>query len=138
MTLDYDPNELDTDTAVSLLNKLAREHPRVEGPRIVNRDEFSPEDFEYYAPLTDPIGTVIVERTPELFEETTFLSEEEAHVVAMKELGLTHNGISMYYDLTSEGAAKSTIDEYSRRARQKYLKAERTVNELESLYGSDE
>lgn len=143
MPFEYDKDELDPEIAVSLLNRLAREHPGGEGLSNVplndiEGNEFSMEDFAYYESLTDPISRGIGERTDELFEGTTYLSEEEAHVVAMKELGLTHNAISIYYGLTSEGAAKSTIDEYSRRARQKYLRAKRTVDELEALYGGDE
>jgi hypothetical protein len=140
---EYNPSELDRDTAVAHMNKLAREHPQGEGlqvvaPNEIDGDEFSPEHFAYYQSLTEPIGEAISNRVIELFEGTTFLSEEEAHVVALKELGLTHNAISTYYSLTAETAAKSTVDEYSRRARQKYLKAKRTADELAPLYGGDE
>jgi len=143
MVFEYNSDELDTETAVELLNRLAREHPRREGLTYlplneIEGDEFSPEHLQYYHPLAEPITHAIDGRVAELFEETTFLSEEEAHVIALKELGLTHGGISMWYYLTSEGVEKSTVDEYSRRARQKFLKAKRTVDELKTLYGGDE
>jgi hypothetical protein len=76
-----------------------------------------------------------------LREETT-LSEREAEVVAFKRVGLTHNAIATYYGILDEGTVNdeqhptspSTVDEYSRRAGEKYRKAKRTAEELAEIY----
>jgi DNA-directed RNA polymerase specialized sigma24 family protein len=66
-------------------------------------------------------------RTDEL--EDVGLSGREAEVVACKEQGLTHPQIAEYVDLP-----KSTVDEYSRRSRNKLKQARALVDEIGSLY----
>ncbi|QLH81230.1 hypothetical protein [Halosimplex pelagicum] len=66
-------------------------------------------------------------RRDELSEET-ILSESEALVVALKELGdLPHSTIAKQF-----GLAKSTVDEYNRRADNKLALAKQTVETLNS------
>lgn len=134
MEFEFDSDELDIETAVELLNELARKTP--EGRTYP--PEMDWQDLEKLHPLAYKVADAAADRVTELFEGTTYLSEEEAHIVALKELGLTHHAISVKTGLDSEGIMKSTVDEYSRRARQKYLKAKRTVDELEELYGGED
>lgn len=64
----------------------------------------------------------------ELERETT-LSEREAEVAALKQLGgYSHNRIAGLLDID-----KSTVDEYSRRITDKIRMAEKTIAELEDL-----
>jgi len=61
-------------------------------------------------------------RRDEVAEET-FLSEREALVVALKQLGdMSHGDIAEMFE-----PSKSTIDEYSSRANGKVKKAKRTI-----------
>jgi len=117
-------------------------------------DELYPERYDWYevrrvvlqlkeqfSPSRD--DTELARRYQTLRTETT-LSNREAEVVALKELGLTHNAISTYYAVIAEGTtgdeqypqSVSTVDEYSRRASQKYKTAQRTLDELEPTYGN--
>lgn len=64
----------------------------------------------------------------EQFEEETTLSHKEAWVAAVKRLSpMSHAEIA---EFAGDGTAKSTIDEYSRRANQKVETARRTVDLL--------
>lgn len=78
--------------------------------------------------------------------EDTFLSEREAEVFALKQRGLTHGAITLFYQVlahaeydghqfTGGPQSRSTVDEYSRRAGRKYHRASETVSILESHYG---
>lgn len=67
-------------------------------------------------------------RTEELVENTV-LSEREAQVAALKELiGAKHDRIAEILDLE-----KSTVDEYSRRMRDKFFEAGETVEQLQPI-----
>lgn len=57
------------------------------------------------------------------------LSGREAEVVSLKEQGLTHPEIAEYLELP-----KSTVDEYSRRARRKFKQARELVAEVGGTY----
>jgi ribosome-binding protein aMBF1 (putative translation factor) len=73
--------------------------------------------------LNESVCTVC--RTDEL-AESTVLSQREAEVAAHKQItGASHETISDRIDLT-----KSTVDEYSRRMKEKVRKAAITTNEL--------
>jgi hypothetical protein len=78
--------------------------------------------------------------------EDTVLSEREAEVYALKQRGLTHDAITLFYQVLAHAGydghqfvdgpqSRSTVDEYSRRARRKYHRAKETVAILESHYG---
>lgn len=80
------------------------------------------------------------------FVEDTFLSEREAEVFALKQRGLTHGAITLFYQVLAHAEydghqfvdgpqSRSTVDEYSRRARRKYQRAKETVAVLKSHYG---
>ena len=60
--------------------------------------------------------------------DETILSEREADVMALKQItGKSHEDISDELELD-----KSTVDEYSRRAREKFFRAAETVQALET------
>lgn len=60
--------------------------------------------------------------------DQTFLSRREAEVIALKQLtGMSHEDIAEHLELD-----KSTVDEYSRRAREKFYRAAETVEALET------
>ena len=61
------------------------------------------------------------------------VSDQEAMVLALKERDFTHNEIASKMDIE-----KGTVDTYSRRAREKYLDAKRTVTALEGFWPVDE
>lgn len=67
------------------------------------------------------------ERAEELYGETS-LTEGEARVAALKELGLSHSEIA-----DELGLAKSTVDENSRRIRRRIEASRRTLEELTPL-----
>lgn len=116
-------------------------------------DELHPESYDWYEVRRKVLAlkqqtspnkdSELAERCKTLRTETT-LSPREAEVVAFKELGLTHNAISTYYAVVAKGTTSdeqfpqsvSTVDEYSRRASQKYKTAQRTLDELEPTYGN--
>lgn len=85
-------------------------------------DEYDPSERDGWV---DPF--IHDRRTDEL--EDVGLSGREAEVVACKEQGLTHEQIAEYLELP-----KSTVDEYSRRARSKVLDARALVDELAETY----
>ncbi len=62
----------------------------------------------------------------EFLIDNTVLSRRESEVTALKEQGMTHEKIAELIELD-----KSTVDEYSRRMKQKVQKAKTTGNELE-------
>lgn len=126
-----------TETAAGWLNKFARE---------ASEDRRYPEDYEYDQVLS--LADRVVEETLDratVFREDTLLSDTEATVVALKEIGLTHAGISLTLsigpngtadrELASSSPATSTVDEYARRAREKYLAGQRTHLILDSVFG---
>ncbi|WP_147302050.1 hypothetical protein [Haloferax sp. Atlit-4N] len=122
--------DMDDDSIVQLLNQSAKD----------SSEEGLPDDFlhsfdyvEEREALDKRVGELIVDRFAEL-EDDTNLSGNEAYVVSLKEIGLTHQAIAYKMRLISD-ATKSTVDEYSRRARQKFLQAKQTVDNLESVYG---
>lgn len=130
--LEIDFDEMETDAVVEVVNTLAREGSAPELPSDFFDQKYEQEHFN----LIDSLYSRLSERRATLRQETS-VSDFESLVVALKGIGMTHNGISLLTSLESEGAAKSTIDEYSRRARQKYLQAKRTVSLLEDVYGGD-
>ena len=69
-------------------------------------------------------------------EENTFLAERESQVVALKMLGRSHSQIAdLLQNRYGEHSPKqATVSSHSRRAREKYHRALRTVVELEPLY----
>lgn len=115
-------------------------------------DELHPENYDWYEvrryvlalkqQMRSSSDSDLSERCQTLRTETT-LSPREAEVVALKEHGLTHNAIATYYGVVDKGTTNdeqyplsiSTVDEYSRRAGEKYDTAMRTVEELEEAYG---
>ena len=130
--LEIDFDEMETDALVEVVNALARKGSTPELP-----SDFLDQNYEQaHYNLVDSLYSRLSEQQSTLRQETS-VSDFESLVVALKGIGITHNGISLLTSLDSEGAAKSTIDEYSRRARQKYLQAKRTVSLLEDIYGGD-
>lgn len=127
------------ESAVSWLNKLARDAP----DGRLYPDEYDPEDIrELAVPLSEAMADYadrneLAARCAELTE--TSLSDREVDVVALKELGLTHDAIALamtYWGGPDTGSVSpSTVDEYSRRAREKFQRAQRTVEELRDTYG---
>lgn len=122
-----------TEPATGWLNKLAREAPD---------DRWFPEDYprEDVLNLAHQVGEETLDRANILREDTT-LSENEAEVVALKEAGLTHAGCALAMTLPRQeesvtaSVAESTVDEYARRAREKYLAGQRTHLILNSVFG---
>jgi hypothetical protein len=131
----------DEEPAEEWLNKLAREAPE---------NELVPPGYEYedvedvVIQLTE---TMVEEREVEEVYEKTVLSSREAEVAVLKQHGLTNAAIHLYFGIGSgiqryaedgensmKPLAKPTIDEYSRRTREKYEKAKETVERFESLY----
>lgn len=79
------------------------------------------------------------------YVEDTLLSERESEVYTLKNRGLTHETITLFYQVLRHAGydghqfvdgpqSRSTIDEYSRRIKKKYRKAKETVRRLESTY----
>jgi len=58
----------------------------------------------------------------------TTLSQREAQVAALKEMGYSHSRIAELLEIT-----KSSVDEFSRRVNEKRHAAERTVEELDTI-----
>jgi len=119
----------DVEPAHGWLNKLARE---AEGDRIF------PEEYEFseVKQLAIQMSDGVLRRKNELHVEAS-LSEREAEVVALKEGGLTHRGIALVMSVTDdalETIRPSTVDEYVRRARQKYLDAVYTYEHLNEVF----
>ena len=134
----------ETEPAHAWIQKLADE---------AAADELIPEEYDFYQ------ARRVVLRVAERFEQAredsdlalrydtlrtdTTLSDREAEVVVLKELGLSHTAIATYYGILGEGTesdeqyprSPSTVDEYSRRAREKYQKAQTTIDELKGTYG---
>ena len=116
-------------------------------------DELIPEGYDFYQARrvvfklaerfeTEREDSEIASRYDTLRNDTV-LSDREAEVVVLKEWGLTHTAIATYYGILDEGTEReeqyprspSTVDEYSRRAREKYQKAQTTIDELKGTYG---
>lgn len=76
----------------------------------------------------DWIDPFVIENRKTTLEDAG-LSGREAEVAACKSEGFTHEAIAEYLDMS-----KSTVDEYSRRARKKLEKARSLVDELGELY----
>jgi hypothetical protein len=63
------------------------------------------------------------------------LSEREAQVVAAKEQGHTHEKVAIFLsDFLEQPVPKSTVDEYSRRARSKVIQARKLIEEAGDVY----
>ncbi|PSQ06663.1 hypothetical protein BRC92_00395 [Halobacteriales archaeon QS_4_69_31] len=102
----------------------------VKDPDVCDRCEVIDEEHLATAPVV--IGEIDSEsvchmcRRDELVGET-FLSEREALVVALKQLGdMSHGDIAEMFK-----PSKSTIDEYSSRANSKVERAKRTIELIE-------
>jgi|GEM_PF-6569128 len=128
----------DAEPAQDWINDLAREAPEGElYPPEYDHDDVEGlarqvgEAFHAYDHDGEP-EHFLARRRQEL--DATTLSEREAEVVALKEWGLTHDGIALFWALT-DGPSRSAADEYSARARRKFERAQRTVEELAGLYG---
>ena len=67
--------------------------------------------------------------------EGTSLSNQEAHVAALKMLGYSHSAIAELIQAHHKEPrpTKSTVDEYSSRVNNKIRRAERTYTKLEPL-----
>lgn len=138
----------DQEPAHDWLNKLARE---------AEDDRLFPEEYEFsdVEQLAIQMSEDTLARKAELYSETK-LSEREAEVVALKEGGLTHRGIALVMSLTGDdfeaqnepsssgtgvhvwpsdgNVSPSTVDEYVRRAREKYLDAAYTYEHLDGVF----
>ena len=137
----------DEEPAHEWLNKLARES---------GDDRLFPEEYELnqVEELAVQIKEETLPRKAKLYSETR-LSEREAEAVALKEVGLTHRGIALVMSLTSDNfgidqksssgtsahvhvsddvISPSTVDEYVRRAREKYIDAANTYKHLNDVF----
>lgn len=67
-----------------------------------------------------------------MYEEDTLLSGKESEVAALKEFGYSHSEIAeLIADFWGmDSYSKSTVDEYSRRVKEKLEKAEKTTGYL--------
>lgn len=133
MCNNYNFEEIETEAVVELVNNLARGIEHTDLPPdfwdIDNEDDRSRLVGRLYSECMDLSDNL---------EDNSTLSGNESHIVALKTLGLTHNGIAELVSMDSEGIKKSTVDEMSRRAKQKYHRAVQTAELLEPVYGGDE
>jgi len=143
----------DVEPAHDWLNKLARE---------AGDDRLVPEEYDLaeVKTLAIQLAEQTLSRKDELYAETK-LSDREAEGIALKEAGLTHQGIALVMSLTDDSfeagaepspsgtrihtqasdgtsVAPSTVDEYMRRARQKYLEAAATFQHLDDMFYTSE
>lgn len=133
MNPDHDFEEMETEAVVELVNDLARGIEHTDLP-----PEFlDPDHVEDRWRLVERVSGECKDLWDDLEDHST-LSGLEAHVIALKDLGLTHRGIAQLISMDAKGLKKSSVDEISRRAKQKYHRAVRTAELLKPVYGGDE